>query len=85
MIGSATESLNVNYDPRGDVLYISVGAPRPSYCEEPETGVLFRYAFDDGPFTGVTILAFKNRWGSGTLPCLRFPVAIGLGAVAGTF
>ncbi len=83
MIGSATASLGVNYDPRGDVLYISVGVPRPSYCEESEAGVLFRYAFDDGVFTGVTILAFKQRWGSGTLPCLRFPVPIDLGAVAG--
>lgn len=84
MIGNATASLSVNYDPRGDVLYISVGAPRPSYCEEPEAGVLFRYAFDDGAFTGVTILAFKQRWGSGTRPCLRLPVRIDLSAVAGT-
>ena len=84
MIGNATAGLGVDYDPRGDVLYISVGAPRPSYCEEPETGVLFRYAFDDGAFTGVTILAFKQRWGSGTRPCLRLPVPIDLSAVAGT-
>jgi|GEM_PF-2499458 len=83
MIGSATASPNVNYDPRGDVLYIAVGAPRPSYCEEPEAGVLFRCAFVGGAFTGVTILTFKQRWGTGTLPGLRFPVPIDLCEVAG--
>jgi hypothetical protein len=78
----ATEKLDVNHDPKGDVLYVSIGTPRPSYCEEPETGVLFRYAFDDGAFTGVTVLAFRQRWASGALPSLSFPVPIDLGAVA---
>jgi hypothetical protein len=44
-----------------DVLYISIGSPRPGYCDECLPGVLLRSIKPDGEVTGVTIVDFL-RW-----------------------
>jgi len=51
----------VNYDNNNDILYISLGNPVPSICEENEEGILIRKNIKTGKLTGVTILDYKIR------------------------
>ncbi len=54
-------NLKFNYDKNSDVLYISVGRPKPSYgCEETE-GIIIRRDFEKNELTGVTILHLSKR------------------------
>lgn len=53
--------LIINYDENHDVLYVSVGRPKPSYCDEDIDGILIRKTFASNRFSGVTILDFSKR------------------------
>ena len=54
-------NLRFNYDNKNDILYISIGTSRPSYCDELEEGIVIRKDFNTNEITGVTILDFIKR------------------------
>jgi len=60
------------YDKKGDVLYLSVGDPRPAVSEELEDDVLLRLDLETGDVVGFTVLNFASRFEQGktsqTLP-----------------
>jgi hypothetical protein len=56
------ETLNIDFDCDEDVLYVSVGAPVPSYVDEGESGLLFRRANIDNRPSGVTAIDFRQNW-----------------------
>jgi hypothetical protein len=51
-----------NYDPANDVLYVTVGKPRPSYGEDLLDGVIARYDMETNELSGVTILDCSARF-----------------------
>jgi len=54
------EKLSIDYDEKGDVLYISVGKPREADDSiEPQDGVVLRTR--KGELVGITILRLKGR------------------------
>lgn len=56
-------SYTVDYDRKGDVLYISHGDPRPSESESKDRGILVRYAFGEDSPSAITVIGFrKNHW-----------------------
>lgn len=55
------QNLTVNYDNTNDILYISLGTPVPSICEEKEEGIIVRKRLDNSKISGVTILDYKYR------------------------
>ena len=44
--------LVLNYDRDHDVLYVSLGAPKPSYADEDIDGILVRRTFDGDRLSG---------------------------------
>lgn len=60
MIGRRRK-LVLNYDRDHDVLYVSLGAPKPSYADEEIDGILVRRTFDGDRLSGVTIMDFSMR------------------------
>ena len=58
-----TSNINVtyDYDEEEDILYLSIGEPRPSITEEIEEGVLIRKDISTKEITGVTILDYMDR------------------------
>ena len=50
-----------HYDKDRDVLYISIGSPRPSYCEDLLDGILARYDIETDELTGLTIVGFAQE------------------------
>jgi uncharacterized protein YuzE len=46
---------NVDYDVERDVLYLSIGEPRPGYGDETPEGHILRYD-EEGAFCGVTLI-----------------------------
>lgn len=55
------QNIMFNYDDENDILYISLGKPVPSICEEKEEGILIRKDMKTKKVTGVTILDYKYR------------------------
>ena len=54
------EKLDIDYDKKSDVLYISVGKPREADDSiEPQDGVVIRTR--KGELVGITITGLKNR------------------------
>lgn len=53
--------LNIGYDQEYDILYVSIGAPVPSYCDKDIEGVLFRKAMNSHELSGVTIMDFSQK------------------------
>ena len=54
-------SLNWEYDEEADVLYISVGKPRPAVGVDIGEGVTVRYDDKKNEVVGVTIIGFRSR------------------------
>ncbi len=52
------------YDKKADVLYISVGDPRPAISEELDDDVLLRRDIQTNEVIGLTILNLSSRFGS---------------------
>lgn len=68
---------SADYDAENDVLYLSIGEPRPGYGEETTEGHIMRFD-EEGEFCGVTLIDVKARLDSGeaidvTLPRRHFP------------
>ena len=54
------EKLDIDYDDKSDVLYISVGKPKQADDSiEPQEGVVMRTRH--GELVGITIVGLKNR------------------------
>lgn len=53
--------IKYDYDYEEDILYLSIGDPRPSITEEIEEGILIRKDIRTGELTGATILDYKDR------------------------
>jgi len=56
--------MQIFYDKQGDVLYITVGNPRPANTEEVGDDILLRHDPDSGEVIGLTVLNFSSRFGS---------------------
>ena len=54
-------SLNWEYDEEADVLYISVGKPRPAVGVDIGQGVTVRYDKKKKEVIGLTIIGFRTR------------------------
>lgn len=54
-------ALNWEYDEEADVLYISVGKPRPAVGADIGEGVVVRYDEKKREVVGITILGFRAR------------------------
>jgi uncharacterized protein YuzE len=50
---------HVEYDEEGDVLYLSIGEPRPGHGEETPEGHILRYD-DNDDFCGVTLIGIRE-------------------------
>lgn len=53
------EKLDIEYDERSDVLYISIGKPKGADDSESQEGVVMRSR--KGELVGITIVGLKNR------------------------
>jgi uncharacterized protein YuzE len=60
--------MQIAYDREADVLYISVGNPRPAVSREIGEDVLLRVDPDNGDVVGLTVLNLSTRDGYGSLP-----------------
>ncbi|MFI5351780.1 MAG: DUF2283 domain-containing protein [Candidatus Binatales bacterium] len=58
---SATR-LDVLYDDEADVLYVSLGAPRPADTFPGEHGLLVRKDMNTGEVVGVTIMDYERHF-----------------------
>jgi len=58
-------ALTWDYDQEGDVLYISVGEPRPALTVDLGDSVLARYDEKAGEGVGITILDVRRRLSQG--------------------
>ena len=56
------EGFQIKYDPTDDVMYISVGLPRPAITIEQGEGVFLRVDPDTGEFLGATIVGFREMF-----------------------
>ncbi|MCH7922244.1 MAG: DUF2283 domain-containing protein [Nitrospinae bacterium] len=54
-------ALNWEFDEEADVLYISVGEPRPAVGADIGEGVIVRYDEEKKEVVGITILGFLAR------------------------
>lgn len=57
--------LSWEYDEDGDVLYISVGEPRPAVTVDLGESVLARYDENEQKLVGITILSVARRLAEG--------------------
>jgi uncharacterized protein YuzE len=68
------------YDDEGDVLYLSIGDPRPAISEELGDDVLLRHDIETGEVVGLTVLNFSSRF-SKSKDSQKLPVEIDLRAL----
>jgi uncharacterized protein YuzE len=69
------------YDAEGDVLYLSIGDPRPAISQEVGSDVLLRVDPETGEIVGLTVLNLSSRFGSMQLPQV-LPVQVNLRKLA---
>ena len=58
---SLNESLDGSYDEEADVLYISIGAPKPALGVDVGDGLIVLYDEDTNEIVGVTIIGLRER------------------------
>ena len=68
-----TIELKVNYDPKGDVLYISFGEPRAALSVEVEDGEFLRVDPETRQPVGITVVDFYKRFSEHPENILSFP------------
>lgn len=69
-------ALHFQYDRANDVLYISLGQPRPSYCDEVLPGIFLRKDLCTDEVTGVTILYPREQLAKGMVNWTKIPLGI---------
>lgn len=60
-MSTKSEKLDYHYDKRHDILYISLGNPKPSYSDEILPGIFLRRDFETDEVTGLTILNLRSQ------------------------
>lgn len=56
--------IQMSYNKEMDILYLSVGDPRPAISEELEDDILLRLDIETGEVVGLTVLNFSTRFDS---------------------
>lgn len=54
--------LELSYDRDADVLYVSLGSPRPAVTDEAEGGLLIRRDPETRDIVGATVLEYEARF-----------------------
>lgn len=67
------QKVDIKYDKANDVLYISFGPPRPSYCAAENEDVFIMKDIESGEYSGITILDFSDRLNDGSLYSINLP------------
>ena len=67
-IAEKTTDLIWDYDEEGDVLYISVGEPKPAVGIDIGEGVILRYDEAKHEVVGITVLSLRQRLLEGLKP-----------------
>lgn len=68
-MANRSKRLIISYKSRTDVLYISIGKPRPGYCEDKGKGFLVRIDPKTKEIIGFTIVDFTaKKTKTATLP-----------------
>jgi uncharacterized protein YuzE len=57
----SSPTLNWEYDEEADVLYLSIGEPRPAVGTDIGDGVIVRYDEKKKDVVGITIMGFRAR------------------------
>jgi uncharacterized protein YuzE len=60
-VATTTPEVDIDYDREADVLYISLGPPRPAAGLEPEEGLVLRLDPESDELVGVTIVGARAR------------------------
>ena len=60
--------MQVAYDHQADVLYVSIGEPRPAVSREIGDDVLLRVDSETGDIVGLTVLNLSSRSAHEVLP-----------------
>lgn len=68
--------INLNYDNKFDVLYLSFGMPKNSYGEDSIPYVVTLRDMDTDEITGYTIMEYKKLLNSGKLFNLELPISV---------
>lgn len=70
--------LEVDYDRDRDVLYVSLGPPRPSFVrEDPDVeGLHYCYAVEDRKLCGVTVVWYSTQDKRTLQRKIPFPIAL---------
>ena len=59
------ESVSWDYDEEADVLYLSLGEPRPALSVDLGEGLVARYDQEEGEVVGLTVIGFRERLAKG--------------------
>lgn len=51
---------SIEYDAEGDVLYLSIGEPRPAIGEETPEGHVLLFDAETGEFCGLTLVSVRH-------------------------
>lgn len=73
---SVNKKANFRYDSENDVLYITLGPPRPSYCAAEIDDVFIMKDVETQEYCGVTILDFAQRLKDGTIFGVKLPFSV---------
>lgn len=57
----STDDVRWEYDGEADVLYVSVGDPRPATGVDLGEGVVARYDEEDNELVGITLVGLRTR------------------------
>lgn len=68
--------LDLNYDPKNDVLYLGFTDKSNSYGDEIEDGFIVMKDILTDKITGFTIFDFKKRYDNNTLTQITMPIPI---------
>ncbi|MEW6275566.1 MAG: DUF2283 domain-containing protein [Bacillota bacterium] len=77
--------LDVSYDRENDILYISFGPPRPSYCTTQEDDVFIMKDIETDEYSGITIMDFQERLKDGSILNFRWPFDLDFAALKAAF
>lgn len=55
-------AFQISYNKEKDILYLSVGDPRPAISEELEDDILLRLDIETGAVVGLTVENFSTRF-----------------------
>lgn len=73
--------LDVSYDRENDILYISFGHPRPSYCATQTDDVFVMKDIETDEYSGITIMDFQERLKDGSILNFRWPFDLDFAAM----